>query len=62
MGEPLDVILKHMEQHNMVVYPQTILFDESKPKPSWYEENEYYAYHYVKGHATNKCMKLKHLV
>lgn len=62
MGEPLDAIFKCMEHHNMVVYPQTIPFDESKPKPDWYKENEYRAYHHVKGHATNKCMKLKDLV
>lgn len=61
MGEPLDTIFKHMEQHNTVVYPQTQPFDESKPKHDWYKRNEYCAYHHVKGHETNKCMKLKHL-
>lgn len=46
----------------MVVYPQMQPFDESKPKPDWYKENEYCTYHCVKGHETKKCIKLKHLV
>lgn len=48
MGEALDVIFKCMEQHNMVVYPQTLSFDESKPMLDWYKENDYCTYHCVK--------------
>lgn len=62
MAEPLNIIFKHTEQHNMVVYPQTQTFDQSKPKLDSYKENEYCAYYCIKGHGMNKCMKLKHLV
>lgn len=46
----------------MVVYAQTQPFDGSKPKPNWYKDNEYCAYHHIYGHDMNKCMKLKILV
>lgn len=62
MVEPLDIIFKRMEQHIMFVYPQMQPFLESKPKPDWYKENEYCAYHRIKNHEMNKWMKLKHLV
>lgn len=62
LAEPLDVIFKHMKQHNMIVYPQKQPFDESKTKLYWNKENEYCAYHHVKGHETSKCIQIKHLV
>lgn len=62
MVKPLKVILKCMEQHNMVVFPHTTQFDESKPKSNWYRENEYCAYHRMHDQDRNRCIKLKHLV
>ena len=42
-----------------MVFPNTHPFDENQPKSKWYRENEYCKYHCIKGHETNKCIKLK---
>jgi len=42
-----------------MVFPNTRPFDENQPKSKWYRENEYYKYHRIKGHDTNKCIKIK---
>lgn len=46
----------------MIIFPPPKPFDENKPKPAWYKEIEYYEYHMIKGHFTNRCMKLKNYV
>lgn len=51
-----------MQSHNMLVYPQTQPFDESKPKPNWYKDNDYCNCYCIKGHTMNKFMKFNHLV
>ena len=45
-----------------MVFPNTRPFDENQPKARWYRENEYYKYHRIKGHDTNKCIKLKNFI
>ncbi len=42
-----------------MVFPNTQPLDENQPKSKWYRENEYCKYHHIKGHDTNKCIKLK---
>ena len=42
-----------------MVFPNTHPFDENQPKSKWYRENEYCKNHRIKGHDTNKCIKLK---
>ena len=57
--EPLDVIFQKLVDHNLMVFPNTWPFDENQPKSKWYREDEYCKYHHIKGHDTNKCIKLK---
>ena len=42
-----------------MVFPNTHPFDENQPKSKWYRENKYCKYHRIKGHDTNKFIKLK---
>ena len=42
-----------------MMFPNTRSFDENQPKSKWNRENEYCKYHRIKGHETNKCIKLK---
>jgi len=57
--EPLDAIFQKLVDHNLMVFPSTWTFDENQPKLKWYRENEYCKYHFIKGHDTNKYIKLK---
>ena len=57
--EPLEAIFQNLVDHNLMVFPNTHPFDENQPKAKWYRENEYCKYHRIKGHDTNKCIKLK---
>ena len=57
--EPLETIFQKLVDHNLMVFPNTHPFDENQPKSKWYRENEYCKYHRIKGHDTNKCIKLK---
>ena len=60
--EPLDAIFQKLVDHNLMVFPNTRPFDENQPKSKWYRENEYCKYHRIKGHDTNKCIKIKFFI
>lgn len=66
IGEPLNVVFNRILQANYpITYPITNPLDESKPiekskpKPSWFKENEYCEFYKIKGHTLNKCQGLK---
>ncbi|KAH9313031.1 hypothetical protein KI387_028066, partial [Taxus chinensis] len=51
-----------LDASHMVTYPTTQPFDDNAPKPSWYKEHDYCDLHHVKGHKTNKCLRLHHYI
>lgn len=37
-------------------------YEEPQFKPAWYNDNDYYEYHQIKGHKTSNYMKLKNII
>lgn len=37
-------------------------FHEPKIKPFWYNDKDFFQYNHTKGHKTQNCIKLKHLI
>jgi len=60
--EPMEVILRKLLQAGDVILPDAPPNGEPLFRAPWYKENEYCDYHRVKGHKTNGCMRLKHVI
>lgn len=52
LAEPIEVVFQMLVQVGVVVFPITHPFDLNQTKPRWYNENEYFQYHHIKGHDT----------
>lgn len=62
LAEPIQVIFQNLVKASIFVFLITSPFNPNKPKPRWYNENEYCDYHHVNGHDTCKRMKLNNYI
>ena len=62
LGDLFDAIFEKLAKDNLVRYPQKQPLEPNQSRASWYKDNEFYKFYYVKGHTTLKCMQLKDYV
>jgi len=58
----MEVVFQKLVQVGDNILPDVPPNDKLVFKAPWYKENEYCEYHKVKGHKTNGCMHLKHVI
>lgn len=61
IGEPLESALKTLLANKLIVLPEARSY-EPPVKPNWWNDNHFCNYHQNKGHQTNDCQRLKHLI
>lgn len=49
-------------QKNVIILPDNSRPYDPEEKPHWWNENDYYEYHWNKGHKTGNYIKLKHTI
>lgn len=61
LGEPLENALRTLVANKIITLPDLRPY-EPQVKLNWWNDSHHCEYHRNKGHKTNECMKLKHLV
>lgn len=61
IGEPLGSALKTLLANKLITLPEARDF-EPKVKPTWWNDNHYCDFHRNKGHQTDDCQWLKHVI
>jgi len=62
LHESLHDVLKKILDHNIITLPEIRPDEMQNKNGKWYRENEFCNYHRQRGHDTNKCHSLKHVV
>lgn len=61
IGEPFESALKTLLANKLITLPEVRDF-EAMVKPAWWNDNHFCKYHQSKGHQTNYCQYLKHVI
>lgn len=52
LGEPIESALKKLIQSNVITLPKARTYEPGPFKPAWWNDNDFYEYHYNKDHKT----------
>jgi len=61
LDESLETALRKLITNNLITLPSAREY-EPKVKPHWWNDNDFYDYHQNRGHKTNDCISLKHII
>lgn len=62
LGESVEKVMCKLMQQNLIKVNDHLNYQEPSFETPWYIDKYLCEFHKIKGHTTNNCMRLKHLI